>query len=73
MRIKFLRDWRAYRTGQIVDPIAVGLGRGPVVELVNRGIVAYVGSETAPGYQTMTMQPVQTMVKRKGKNQAKGL
>lgn len=68
MRILFLQDWRTYRKGQSVDPIAVGLGKGPIVELVNRGIVKYVTeSESVAGYQTMTMQPVQTMTKRRGR------
>jgi len=67
MRIVFLRDWRAYRKGQSVDPLAAGLGAGPVTELVNRGVAAYevVGTESAAGYQAMTMKPVQVMTKRR--------
>lgn len=66
MRIIFLQDWRCYRKGQTIDPVLVGLGKGPIVELVNRGIVKYE-SESVAGYQTMTMQPVQTMVKKRGR------
>jgi hypothetical protein len=66
MRIVFLQDWRCYRKGQLVDPVAAGLSKGPVVELVNRKIVAYE-TESVAGYQAMTMQPTQTMVKRRGR------
>jgi len=77
MRIIFLQDWRCYRKGQTIDPVAVGLGRGPVVELVNQKIVAYE-TESKAGYQTMTMEPVQVMTKRRGrppgaKNKSKAL
>jgi hypothetical protein len=77
VRIVFMRNWRAYHKGQEVDYVQAGMTKGAVVELVNRGIVVYVG-ESKPGYQSMTMEPVQTMVRRRGrpagsKNKPKGL
>ena len=67
VKIRFVQDWRTYRAGQIVDSLLSGLGKGPITELLRRGIVVYEGTESVAAYQTMTMQPVQTMVKRRGR------
>ena len=67
MRIVFLRDWRVYRKGQVIDPVAIGLGKGPVYELVARGVAMYETETTTAGYQAATLVQPQVMVKRRGR------
>lgn len=62
--IAFKKDWRRYHKGQIVDPVATGIGWGLADVLVTKGFASY-HAESEPGYTAATMQPVQVMTKRK--------
>lgn len=62
--IVFKKDWRRYFKGQTVDPVSTGIGWGLADVLVQKGFATY-HAESEPGYTAMTMQPVQSMDKKK--------
>ena len=68
MNIRFVKDWHVYRKGQIVNIASSGLGKGPATDLILHGFAIEVSDPVSvAGYQTMTMQPVQTMIKKRGR------
>ena len=64
--IVFKKNWRRYAAGQEVDPVATGIGWGLADVLVQKGFAVYQ-AESEPGYATMTMQPAQTMLRKRGR------
>ena len=64
---RFVMDWRYYRTGQTVDLEKAGMGRGQIELLLERRIIVNATAETVAGYQAMTGEPMQTMVRKRGR------